>query len=370
MQRRALLLSPCWLAAAARVRAGSTPAAPVPADRLALAWRDADGADHVGVLQPDWEAGRLVLQARVPLTGRAHGLLAEADGGFLAVAQRPGRWLLRCDAAGAMQQQLDLTQAGETCTLNGHALASADGHWLFTTETDPATGAGWIGVRDTRTLRRVAGFQSHGLDPHQLTLTSRGALLVANGGIARDSLGRKTGPDGMVSSLAQIDPVSGRLQGRWQLADPQLSLRHLAWADGPEPLLGVALQAEHADPARRQEAPALALWDGQTLRVPSHDARAGGYAGDIVAGPGGGFVISAQKEGRCLWWHPGDAASFTTVAELREPCALAAGADGAGVLIGAGRGAARWHTQQAPRLLAWPVPLAPDNHWVQLRSPA
>ena len=37
-----------------------------------------------------------------------------------------------------------------------------------------------------------------------------------------------------------------------------------------------------------------------------------------------------------------------------------------GVAIGAGLGTARWHVDQAPRMMAWPTPLAPDNHWVRL----
>ena len=28
------------------------------------------------------------------------------------------------------------------------------------------------------------------------------------------------------------------------------------------------------------------------------------------------------------------------------------------------RGVARWHVRHAPRMLAWPRPMAPDNHWV------
>ena len=39
-----------------------------------------------------------------------------------------------------------------------------------------------------------------------------------------------------------------------------------------------------------------------------------------------------------------------------------------GVSISAARGVARWHAQLAPRMLPWPVPLAPDNHWVALAA--
>lgn len=371
MKRRQALLAP-WPLLAAGSWALAAPALPAePVERLATAWRVAPGtADdpeqghHVGILRIDWTAGQVQVQADVPVPGRAHGLLALPDGGFLALANRPGRWLLRCDAQGQVMQLRRLDD--EPCTLNGHAASSADGHWLFTTETDPGTGTGRISVRDARTLARVSQFESHGIDPHQLLWTPQGHLVVANGGIPRDTQGRKRADEPMAPSLVCIEAESGRLLGRWTLPDPQLSLRHLAWSAGPERQLGVALQAEHPSAAERQAAPTLAVWDGKQLLLPTGDTRAGGYAGDIAAGPGGGFVISAQKQGRGLWWHPAQPEQMTLVAELTEPCALVAWPDGRGVSLSAGRGVARWHSELAPRMLRWPMPLAPDNHWVRL----
>jgi hypothetical protein len=375
MNRRQVLaatLSPLLLAVGRQ--AGAT-AAPLGAQRSATAWHlpgggSSDGGQRVGVVEIDWDAGSVHLSALQPVPARAHGLLALADGGFVAVANRPGRWLMRCDAAGAVAQQIDTTADPSGRTLNGHVAASADGHWLYTTETDPATGAGWVGVRDARTLARVAQFSSGGIDPHQLLRATDGTLLVANGGILRDAWARKVKGERMAPTLVRIAPGDGQVQGRWTLPDAQISLRHLAWAhareDGHAPLLGVALQAEHDAPEARAVSPLLAVWDGTTLSVPSTDATGSGYAGDIAAGPGGGFVLSAQKAGRGLWWHPGRPERLTTVAELTEPCALLPLPDGAGVALSAGRGVARWHATQAPRLLRWPVPLAPDHHWVAL----
>ena len=382
MQRRSALLAP-WLAAPLWATAQTqAPALPreltaEPVERLATAWRrDAearggvDAGHQVGVLRIDWAAGQVQVQAQVNVPSRAHGLLALGDGGFLALANRPGRWLLRCDAQGQAVQLKCLADERPLRTLNGHAASSADGRWLFTTETDPATGAGWLGVRDARTLARVAQFESHGIDPHQLSWAPDGTLMVANGGIARDTLGRKLDGEKMAPSLVRIDAASGRLLGRWTLPDTRLSLRHLAWSSGPERLLGVALQSEHAAPAERAAAPTLAVWDGLTLSLPSTDARGGGYVGDIAAGPGGGFVISAQKHGRGLWWQPALPEALTLVAEITEPCALVAWPDGQGVTLSAGRGVARWHAQLPPRMLRWPLGLAPDNHGVRLSSEA
>lgn len=371
MRRRSLLAAPLtlpwWLAAPGRAGAQTSP------HRLATAWRvpgstAGESGFCAGILDIDWAAGQVLLRSQLGLPSRGHGLAALRDGGFMVVANRPGLWLMHCDAEGALRQRLDTATENPQRSFNGHVAPSADGHWVCTSETDPDTGAGWLSVRDARTLQRVAQFSSGGIDPHDLRLGVDGSLLVANGGIVRNALGGKVEGERMAPSLARIDPASGRLLGRWKLPDPQLSIRHMAWSAGPDALLGLALQAEHAAAHQRAVAPALAVWDGETLGLPCADASAAGYAGDIAAGPGGGFVISAQKQARALWWQPDEAHKLTLIAELTEPCALLPSADGAGVDISAGRGAAHWHLRQAPRMLPWPVPMSPDNHWVRLSA--
>ena len=372
MRRRTALLAPLPLLAGHAWSNGSIePTDAEPVQKLATAWRltgatAPDTGDRVGVIEIDWAAARVRVLAETAVPTRAHGLLPLPDGGFMAVATRPGHWLLRCDASGQVQRRLDTTADDPQRTFDGHVECSADAAWLYTVETDPGTGAGWVSVRDARTLARVAQFASGGIDPHQLLRAADGALLLANGGIVRDASGRKIDLERMAPVLSRIDPASGHLLGQWQLPDARLSMRHLAWSDGPEPLLGIALQAEHDQPQQRAEAPLLAVWDGRTLSVPSRDASGGGYAGDIAAGPGGGYVLSAQKTGQGLWWHPGRPAMLTRVAELTEPCALVSWPGAAGVTLNAARGIARWHARLPPRMLAWPVPLAPDNHAVRL----
>lgn len=383
LSRRSLLARTLALgvpqACAASASAGEPHGTAWAVQRVATAWRltgsgtasaDSPSGDHVGIVEIDWHEGTLRLLAPTPVPTRGHGLLALADGGFAAVATRPGRWLLRCDAQGQVVARHDVGGENPARSFDGHVDASADGRWLYTVETDPASGQGWISVRDARTLARVAQFTSGGIDPHQMLATADGQLMVANGGIPRDARGRKVRLDDMTPCLVRIAPASGRIEGRWTLPDARLSLRHMAWSAETQPLLGIALQAEHDNAAQRAEAPTLAVFDGESLGLPCADASAGGYAGDIAAGPGGGFVISAQKQRLGLWWHPGQPQAYTRVAELTEPCALVPWPGGAGVTLHAARGAARWHLRHAARMLAWPVALAPDNHAVALRAPA
>lgn len=328
---------------------------------LAFSWRGpaADDPFFAGAL--DLPAGgppRLRWQRRLP--GRAHGLAVLPGGDLVVVAARPGPWLLRLDAAGQLAARANPVDEPDGHRLDGHALPSADGRWLLTVQSDPR-GQGWIAWRDPQTLSLAHRTPAHGIDPHHLLLDDEGHLLLALGGIRRTADGRKVELDRMQSALVRLHRDSGELLGRWQLDDPRLSLRHLAWSgQGDARRLGVALQAEHDDAADRAAAPLLALWDGQQLKLQPATAVHAGYAGDIAAAAGG-FALSAQKAGRGVLWSPGRQGDF---ARITEPCALAA-VDGAVWLAGAA-GLARWHPHEPPAMWRWPQPLVADNHWVPL----
>jgi hypothetical protein len=317
----------------------------------------------VGVLEADWAARRLRIAADLPVPSRPHGMLAEPGGGFVAVALRPGRWLMRVDAAGRVVTRIDIADEPLPRRFDGHVIASADGRRLYTTETDTATGAGRLGVRDALTLQKQDDWATHGLEPHQLLPDGDGALVIANGGIRRGPEDRKLDLDRMDASLVRLDAKTGALLGRWTLPDRRLSIRHLAWAgDG---LLGLALQAEHAGEAERRAAPALAVWDRERLFTPPGGE---GYAGDIAGAPGGGFVLTHAMRDLAWWWHPAQPDRLTEVAKLQQAYALAGQAGRSPVLIAAGRGLARWHPAEPGAMLPWPEPMALDNHMVRLNA--
>lgn len=324
--------------------------------------------DYVGILEPDWQAGRVIIRQALVVPDRVHGLLDDGADGFIAVAFRPGQWLMRVDGAGKIAQHRSMADEGNR-TLDGHALFDPSGQWLFTTETDRQDSQGWIGVRDRRTLKKEAEWRTHGIEPHQACLDASGKLLVANGGILRAAGDRKRNLDQMDSSLVRLDPRNGSLLGQWRLPDPRLSLRHLALgtdlARNGKPLVGIAIEAEHDDPARRAAAPILAIWDGEELRTPSHVPVGKGYSSDIVAGHGGGFYLNAEFAGRVVRWLPAAPAELTVIAELERARSLATwqAAAGAGVLIGALKGIGRWHPTIAPQFMRWPLEMSVDIHW-------
>jgi uncharacterized protein len=341
---------------------------------LAAAW-EREGSFHIGLLSTQADA-RQPLQIHVSLEvpTRAHGLFVLPDGSVLATARRPGDWLVRWWPGQSAEPQW-LWQDGER-SFNGHVTASADGTRLFTTETDVETGASWIGVRDARTLQKMAEWPTHGIDAHELSWDTHtphnGAptLIVANGGVpTAPETGRvKRDLHTMDSSIVRLDGHTGRLLGQWRLQDKRLSLRHLAWSpDGHNTrLLGIALQAEHDDTAAKDAAPVLALFDGTDLRVvPTPERMAQslrGYGGSMAATPAGWAVSCPRANGIATYTQQGE---WRGLVPLPEVCPLAVNE---GALWAGGLGTSLQNAQDAApvnhphgRSLQG---VRLDNHWV------
>lgn len=361
------------LAARAQADASALP-------RFIAAWQ-ADGQQHIGQL--GWSgaataaAPQLLPLHTLEVPTRAHALLQEASGAIVSVARRPGDWLVRWHP-GKEPQWLWIEPDR---VFNGHVLASADGRHIYTTETDLADSQGLIGVRDAASLEKLAEWRTGGMDPHQLLLDSDGSLIVANGGIPTqaETGRRKLRLEHMDSSVVRLAPQSrGERVGMWKLADPRLSLRHLAWgaplrAGASRRWLGVALQAEHDDAEAKRQAPVLAVFDGQSLRaVPAPEPLAG-YGGDI-AFTGSGFAVSCPRvNGVALYGARAAGAdiAWQRLQPLAGAYALAAGADATGARFWVGG------TEQALGLdaLGYVARIAPaevgsiqiDNHWLRLQ---
>jgi hypothetical protein len=331
-------------------------------------WRMNEQDFQIGAVQVNWQSGQLDLKYAITVPTLPHAIVPEDGGGFLAVATRPGTWIMRVDAQGKLVNQLLSTDEGDARTFDGHIIASHDGHWLYTGETDRKTGEGWFSVRDVRNLKKVAEHSTYGIDPHQILVDAEGKLIIANGGIPRTPTGGKRNLERMDPKLVRLDAESGEQLGVWSLRDKRLSPHHIAWnrplENGPV-LLGVGLQAEHDNPAQRRQAPLLAVWDGKELTTPSHVV-ADGYAGDVAAGPNGGFVLTAQFANRIVLWQPQKPAELMTIGNVQNPCGLWPLPDAPGVAVGGGLGLARWHPTEAPGMLRWPQGMTAGNHWAIL----
>lgn len=341
--------------------------------RLLAAWQQ--GAEEcIGLI--DLGGSRLKAGAKLVVPTRAHGLLAEPGGSVLAVARRPGDWLLRWHPTTGQTQW---RWVEEDRRFNGHAFAQGDGPLLWTTETELDTAQGLLGVRNASSLGKQGEWPTHGMDPHQLLALPlalgrwpAGTLMVANGGIATlPETGRaKHQTITMDASLVALHPDTGARLGQWRLPDPFLSIRHLAW-NARSQRLGIALQAEHQDADARAAAPVLAVWDGETLIASRQQPAMAGYGGDICAHEQGGFVVSCPRaDALAVFSHD---AVFAQV--VRHPLAYALAAEsGTALPLGhaawccSGRDAVLVMKGASSRCVAHPRQGAHawhfDNHWV------
>lgn len=351
MQRRRFLQGTLLCLAAPSFAATNT------APRFVAAWDDDAGAHHLGLLAARGAALQVVRSIELPT--RAHGLLHEPGGTVLAAARRPGEWLLRWSpVSGSAQWHWSTPERRHT----GHLLRSADGHTLWSAETDTGgdAGAGLISVRDARSFALQAEWPTHGIDPHQFLLDADGTLLVANGGVpTRPETGRaKVDLDRMDPSLVRLDAATGALRGQWRLGDPRLSIRHLA-RDG-RGAVGIALQAEHDDAQAKAAAPVLAVFDGDALRTIDAPQPLAGYGGDIAA-VADRFMVSVPRAGGIARWSTDG--RWLGLASLAEACALST-LDGS-VWVGGRHEALRCATASEEMRLA-AAALKLDNHWLAL----
>lgn len=167
------------------------------------------------------------LRFRIPLPARGHGAAAR-DNIAVLFGRRPGTYAAVIDTArGELVKHI---RAVEDRSFEGHGAFSADGSVLFATEHDDTSGAGLIGVYDTRSWSRLGEFAAGGIGPHEIRLMPDGStLVVCVGGILTDGRRDMLNLGTMEPSLAYLDAASGKLLE--QVAPPdvwhQLSIRHM-----------------------------------------------------------------------------------------------------------------------------------------------
>lgn len=330
---------------------------------LVAAWEH-EARYSLGILHVKHDKWSVVSSVELPT--RPHGFFREVDGTVLAVARRPGDWLLRWNWQTGSTQW---SWVDDDRRLNGHVIGSHDGRTRLTTETDQGSGRGLMGVRNPVTLEKIREIDTCGLDPHQLMILPKalgrcpaGTVIVANGGVRTlAETGRtKTAGSSLDSSLVALSAKDGSLLGQWRLPDPFLSIRHLAW-DAASERLGIALQSEHPDKDIKDAAPVLAVWDGEKLRSASGQPSLQGYGGDIVTLPGSGFAVSCPKA-NVISLYDG-VGNWASVIQQSGACALTQHADG---WLAAGNAELTWMVERTktPSSRLPSLGYQWDNHWL------
>lgn len=201
-----------------------------------------DGSYGLGSVAP---AGQSADNA---LSGfRGHGVCQQPQKPDLAVfvGRRPATRAIEVNVVnGNITQEI---HCAPQRYMQGHGVFSADGQFLFTTESDTTSGAGKIVVRRSEDYKVVNEFDSHGIGPHELHLMPDGkTLAVANGGLlTHPDSGRKVlNLDTMRSTLSYIDSQSGRLISEHSVSESKASIRHFDVADDGTIAFGMQVQRQ------------------------------------------------------------------------------------------------------------------------------
>lgn len=291
----------------------------------------------------------LRLHYRLPLPDRGHHVAVHAPRAlFVAVARRPGTWLLLGDLySGRILQELRLPEDRHVC---GHGVFSADGSHFYTTESNRDDRRGDSGLVVEWEVGNVSGgvellrgreFASGGVGPHELLLMPDGnTLVVANGGLRTDP---ETGTEvadaaTMCSSLVYLDRRDGRQLEQHFLPEGQRlsSIRHLDVNACGQVVMGLQYQGEPWEQvplvAVHQRGSAL-----RTLETPELVlGRMKQYVGSVRHVAGSDSIVASCPRGNLLaFWSAVDGSWLGSV-PARDACGVAD--SGLGLVFSSGVG--------------------------------
>lgn len=274
-------------------------------------------------IQPQKKAQNLTDKQQVLTDFRGHGLCQNParPEEVVMVARRPGTSLVLFDIN--QNKIKHIAHCEQDHHMQGHTCFSADGLFIYSSESNFVTGEGKISVRNAKTLEFIKAFPSYGIGPHEIALMpDQKTLVIANGGLLTNlDSGRKVlNLDSMNSLLTYIDTRNGHLISEHHLseslpANPPLnldkaSIRHLAVAE--DGTVAIALQVQRS--AMNNEVPlplAVVHKPNNSLRLltaPTHlTQKLNDYMGSVVIHDQKRIAAFASPKGNLvLFWHLDD----------------------------------------------------------------
>lgn len=345
--------------------AGMAPAATwadLGAPALLSAGKAADGRYVLAGLT---EAGEILFTREIPARGHAaaaHPSRPEA----VAFARRPGRFADVIDCRDGARLARLTPPSGHH--FYGHGVFTPDGRLLMTTENDFEAGRGIIGLWDAAAdYKRIGGFSSGGIGPHDMMLRVDGlGVVVANGGIEThpDSGRAKLNIPTMRPNLSYLG-FDGTIEEQVELGRDlhKDSIRHLAMrADGT---VAFAMQWQGDKGAdvpivglhRLGSAPRLMGEDDPRLR------NLAGYGGSIAFAADGRGVAVSSPRGGLVQVMDTDSGAIRAEHHLVDVCGLTHAKGGFVATSGTGQIVHIGRDGVAPQSHA---PLAWDNHLIRL----
>ncbi|GLR64127.1 DUF1513 domain-containing protein [Marinospirillum insulare] len=279
-------------------------------------------------------------QTSHPLPSRAHHILADSKRGWLfTIARRPGEFIDIYDYRN--NRPLAHLKVQPNHYLQGHALLSPDGRYLYTSETSLKDDQGHLVVRDLENkFKPVNKLATGGIEPHEFLWMPDGkTLVVANGGIATEGR-KKLNLETMQSSLVYLNSQTDEIIEKQQLADEyhQCSLRHLDVANNGQVVVALQYQGHPAD----QVPLVLAHKQGEaleTLAMPELiRSQLQQYCGSACFDSSGQFAaVSSPRGNQVMLWDM-QQRSFLSSIYAADGCGLAATQKEGEFLVSTGRG--------------------------------
>ncbi len=132
----------------------------------------------------------------------------------------------------------------------GHGVIDKTNRYLYVVENNTALNQGCIGIYDAEdNYKKIDEISSYGVGPHQIALLSDAkTLVVANGGVLKDSNNNMINRESFNSSLAYIDSQDGCLFASYPSQFLGNSLRHLTIGKQDQVFVGAQSHSEYINP--------------------------------------------------------------------------------------------------------------------------
>ena len=255
---------------------------------------------YLAVVADKW--GKPIQTLAIPERGHGVAIRPNINSPYpnqaVVFARRPGSYFMVFDYQTG--EQVHLSVKGQNRHYYGHGVFSLDGSLLYATEGVSNTSQGVIGVYDALNgYKKVDEFTGFGIGPHEVIIMPDGRLAIGVGGVDTDGRTPKNLKT-MKPSLSYLS-ATGELLEQVELADKQLSIRHLAH-DGDDTVL--CGQQYRGEP---DEYPALLAMHTQGGRLeqlkaePEQWARFNHYIASIAASDE--WIIATSPRGNCygIW---------------------------------------------------------------------
>ncbi len=220
----------------------------------------------------------------------------------------------------------------------GHGVIDKANRYLYVVENDTTVNQGRIGVYDAEDgYKKIDEINSYGIGPHQIALLSdEKTLVVANGGILKDSNNTITNKDSFSSELTYINTQNASLIASYPSQYAGNSLRHLTVGKQDQVFVGAQSHSQYINPLvfSHKDENNLVPFIAEDYTWQGHN----NYTASLVE-CGDKLIVSSPRGNALSFWNTKDR-SFITKKDYLDVAGLAigSGTNSSELLVSTGQG--------------------------------